>query len=94
MELGGKTQKGRITEQIKTTERNGTDGNSYRTHGNGWEQAGMSREGRRTIGKVRENTVYDSLIIEDNQEYIYSITERDTGMFNFGTFLLNHLLLN
>ena len=43
-----------MTEQIKG---NGTDGNSYRTHGNGWEQAGMSREGRRTIENVRENTV-------------------------------------
>ena len=28
----------------KTTERGGTDGNSHRTHGNGREQAGMSRE--------------------------------------------------
>ena len=34
--------------------------NSYRTHGNGREQAGMSREGRRTIEKVRENTVHDT----------------------------------
>ena len=39
---------------------NGTDGNSYKTHGNGREQAGMSREGRRTIEKVRENTVRDT----------------------------------
>ena len=43
----------------KTTERDGTDGNSRRAHGNGWEQAGMSREGRRTMEKVRENTVHD-----------------------------------
>ena len=27
----------------KTTERDGTDGNSHRTHGNGREQAGMSQ---------------------------------------------------
>ena len=43
----------------KTTERDGTDGNSHRTHGNGREQAGMSREGRRMMEKVRENTVHD-----------------------------------
>ena len=60
MEIGGKTRKGRITGQIKTTERNGMDGNSYKTHGNGREQAGMSQEGRRTIGKVRENMVHDT----------------------------------
>ena len=35
------------------------DGNSHRTHGNDREQAGMSREGRRTMEKVRENTVHD-----------------------------------
>ena len=46
----------------KTTERNGTDENSYRTHGNGREQAGMSREGRRTMEKVRENTVHDKCL--------------------------------
>ena len=39
----------------KTTERDGTDGN-------GQEQAGMSRESRRTMEKVRENTVYDTPI--------------------------------
>ena len=44
----------------KTTEGNGTDGNSYKTHGNGREQAGMSREGRRTMEKVLENTVRDT----------------------------------
>ena len=43
----------------KTTERDGTDGNSHRTHGNGREQDGMSQEGRRTMEKVRENTVHD-----------------------------------
>ena len=43
----------------KTTEGNRTDGNSYRTHGNGREQAGMSQEGRRTMEKVLENTVHD-----------------------------------
>ena len=36
----------------KTTERDGTDGNSHRTHGNDREQAGMSREGQRMIEKV------------------------------------------
>ena len=46
----------------KTTERNGTDENSYRTHGNGREQAGMSQEGRRTMEKVRENTVHDKCL--------------------------------
>ena len=46
----------------KTTERNGTDGNSYRTHGIGWEQARKSRESRRTMEKVLENTVHDSLM--------------------------------
>ena len=30
----------------------------HRTYGNGQEQAGMSRESRRTMEKVRENTVY------------------------------------
>ena len=35
------------------------DGNSYRTHGNGREQAGMLREGRRTMEKVLKNTVRD-----------------------------------
>ena len=43
----------------KTTERDGTDGNSHRKHGNGQEQAGMSRESRRTMEKVRENTLHD-----------------------------------
>ena len=46
----------------KTTERDGTDGNSYRTHGKGGggrEQAGMSGEGRRMMEKVLENTVRD-----------------------------------
>ena len=38
------------------------DGNSYRTHERGWEQAGMSREGRRTMEKVLENTVHDSSV--------------------------------
>ena len=38
------------------------DGNSYRTHGNGREQAGMSREGRRTMEKVLENTVHDKYV--------------------------------
>ena len=37
------------------------DGNSHRTHGNGWEQGGMSRESRRTMEKVRENTVHDTI---------------------------------
>ena len=50
-----------MTEQIRrTTERNGTDGNSYRTHGKGREQAGMSWEGRRTMERVLENTVRDT----------------------------------
>ena len=44
----------------KTLERNGTDGNSYRTHGNGREQAGKSRESQRTMEKVLENTVHDT----------------------------------
>ena len=35
------------------------DGNSYRTHGNGREQARKLREGRRTMEKVLENTVRD-----------------------------------
>ena len=45
----------------KTTEKDGTDGKRHRTYGNGWEQAGMSRESRRTMEKVRENTVYDTV---------------------------------
>ena len=47
----------------KTTERNGTDGNSHRTHGNGREQAGKSRESRRTTEKVLENTVHDNVVL-------------------------------
>ena len=51
-----------MTETIrKTMERDVTDGNSHRTHGNGREQAGMSRESRRTMEKVRENTVHDKI---------------------------------
>ena len=33
--------------------------NRYKAHGNGREQAGMSREGRRMMEKVLENTVHD-----------------------------------
>ena len=52
-----------MTEQIrKTMERDGMDGNSHRAHRNGREQAGMSRESRGTMEKVRENTVHDSII--------------------------------
>ena len=49
----------------KTTERNGTDENSYRTHGNGLEQAGMSREGRGTMEKVLESTVRDIGLVNE-----------------------------
>ena len=51
----------------KTMEKDGTDGNRHRTYGNGQEQAGMSREGWRTMEKVRENTVYDTLFSCDVQ---------------------------
>ena len=44
-------------------EGNGTDGNSYKTHGNDREQAGMSREGQRTMEKVLENTVHDMVVV-------------------------------
>ena len=54
------TQKGRMTEQIrrqqKETERMGI---AKRHTERGREQAGMSREGRRTMEKVPENTVRD-----------------------------------
>ena len=50
----------------KTMGRDGTDGNSHRTYGNGREQAGMSRESRRTMEKVQEDTVYNS---DDDIEY-------------------------
>ena len=46
----------------KTTERDGMDGDSHRIHGNGREQAGMSRESRRTMEKVQENTVHDTVL--------------------------------
>ena len=45
----------------KTTERDGMDGKCHRTPGKDREQAGMSREGRRMMEKVLENTVHDSL---------------------------------
>ena len=45
----------------KTTEKDGTDRNRHRIYGNGREQAGTSRESRRTMEKVREDTVYDSI---------------------------------
>ena len=44
----------------KPTEGNGTEEDNLKTHGKGREQAGMSREGRRTMEKVLENTVRDS----------------------------------
>ena len=47
----------------KTTERDRTDGNSHRIHGNGREQEGMSWESRRMMEKVRENTVHDNVCI-------------------------------
>ena len=48
-----------MTEQNqKTTEGNGMDGNSYKKHGNDREQAGVSREGRRTMEKALENMVH------------------------------------
>ena len=47
----------------KTTERDGTDGNSHRTHGNDREQVGMSQEGRRTMEKVQENMVHDNIVL-------------------------------
>ena len=40
-------------------ERDGTDGISNRTYGNGQEQVEMLWESQRTMEKVRENTVYD-----------------------------------
>ena len=56
-----KTRKGRMTEQIrrqrKETERMGI---AKRHTERGREQAGMSREGRRTMEKVLENTVRDT----------------------------------
>ena len=40
------------------------------------EQAGMSREGRRTMEKVLENTVRDShIFLKFNFKYIYIISE-------------------
>ena len=50
----------------KTTER---DGNSHRKLRNGREQAGMSRESRRMMEKVRENTVHDKSITNIYLEY-------------------------
>ena len=47
----------------KVTERDGMDRNRHRTHGNGQEQAGMSREGRRMMEKVRESTVHDTAVL-------------------------------
>ena len=44
----------------KTMEKDRTDGNRHRTYGNGQEQAGISRETRRTMEKVQEDTVYDN----------------------------------
>ena len=55
-----KTRKGQVTEQIRR-QRKGTEqmGIAKRHTERGWEQAGMSREGRRTMEKVLENTVHD-----------------------------------
>ena len=79
-----KTRKGRMMEQIrKTTERDRTDGNSHRTHGNGREQAGMSRESRRTMEKVRENTVHDNQHRgwKSNVSAIKRLWRKDNGHF-------------
>ena len=56
-----KTRKGRMTEQIRR-QRKETEwmGIAKRHTERGWEQVGMSREGRRTMEKVLENTVRDS----------------------------------
>ena len=43
-----------------TTEGDGTDGNGWER---GREQAGMTREGRRTMEKVLENTVRDMIVL-------------------------------
>ena len=44
----------------KTTEKDGTDGNRHRSYGKGREQAGISREPRRTS---EEDMVYDRVVI-------------------------------
>ena len=55
-----KTRKGWVTGQIRR-QRKGTErmGIAKRQTERGREQAGMSREGRRTMEKVLENTVRD-----------------------------------
>ena len=56
-----KTRKGRMTEQNqKTTERDRTDGNSHRTHGNGREQAECHGKAGERWRRSEKNTVHDS----------------------------------
>ena len=51
----------RETEQMEIViEHTEMVGNSRECHGKAGEQSGMSREGRRTMEKVRENTVHDT----------------------------------
>ena len=53
-------RKGRVTEQIRRRRNEtGRMGIAKRHTERGREQAGMSREGRRTMEKVLENTVRD-----------------------------------
>ena len=73
-----------MTEQNqKTTEGNGTDGNSYKKHGNNREQAGMSQESRRTMEKALENTVHDNSTqrIRTSSKFIGNKLEHEMGHF-------------
>ena len=67
---------GQISRQRKETERMGI---AKRHTERGQEQAGMSREGRRTMEKVLENTVRD----------IYSLSYSLTFLINEHTVSLN-----